>query len=235
MKTYRDEAVVLRSLRYGEADRILHLQTREHGRVSAITKGVRRTRSRLGGRLEPLSHVTVHLHPGSGEVQTLTNADLLASFDEIRAHPERLRVALTGAEAVLRLFPEQEANERLFDGFVRFLDVVEHDPAPGEALSIAFVLKLVALAGWAPQVTACASCGSAGPLTGYSISAGGAVCASCGGSALDPASLAALRELLARPLGEAATPGEAAVARVRRIASETVAEHVGSRLRMLAP
>jgi DNA repair protein RecO (recombination protein O) len=135
---------------------------------------------------------------------------------------------------VLRLFPEQEANERLFDGFVRFLDVVAHEP-PTEALSIAFVLKLVALAGWAPQVTACASCGSTGPLTGYSISAGGAVCESCGGSALDPASLAALRELLQRPLGEAATPGEAAVARVRRIASETVAEHVGSRLRMLAP
>jgi len=232
MKTYRDEAVVLRSLRYGEADRILHLQTRGHGRVSAITKGVRRTRSRLGGRLEPLSHVQVHLHQGSGEVQTLTNADLVASFDQIRADPQRLRVALTGAEAVLRLFPEQEANERLFDGFVRFLDVAAHEP-PTEALSIAFVLKLVALAGWAPQVTACASCGSTGPLTGYSISAGGAVCESCGGSALDPASLAALRELLQRPLGEAATPGEAAVARLRRIASETVAEHSGTRLRTL--
>ena len=61
MKTYRDEAVVLRSLRYGEADRILHLQTREHGRVSAITKGVRRTRSRLGGRLEPLSLSLIHI------------------------------------------------------------------------------------------------------------------------------------------------------------------------------
>jgi DNA repair protein RecO (recombination protein O) len=235
MRPYRDEAVVLRSLRYGEADRILHLQTREHGRVSAITKGVRRTRSRLGGRLEPLSHVTVHLRPGSGEVQTVTNADLIASYDEVRADADRLRIALTGAEAVLRLFPEAEANERLFDGFVRFLDVVAHDQQPHEALAVAFVLKLVALAGWAPQVTACASCGSTGPLTGYSISAGGAVCESCGGAALDAASLAALRELLARPLGEAATPGEAAVARVRRIASETVAEHVGSRLRTLAP
>lgn len=234
MKTYRDEAVVLRSLRYGEADRILHLQTRGHGRVSAITKGVRRTRSRLGGRIEPLSHVHVHLHPGSGEVQTLTNADLVASFDEIRADHRRLQVALTGAEAVLRLFPEAETNDRLFDGLVRFLDVVAHEE-PQEATGIAFVFKLVALAGWAPQVASCASCGSPGPLTGYSISAGGAVCDNCGGQALDPASLAALRELLARPLGEAPVPGEAAVARLRRIASETVAEHVGSRLRTLAP
>ena len=111
----------------------------------------------------------------------------------------------------------------------------QHADEPGDALSIAFVLKLVALAGWAPQVTSCASCGSSGPLTGYSITAGGAVCETCGGSALDPASLAALRELLARPLGEAATPGEAAVARLRGIASETVAEHAGARLRTLAP
>ncbi len=169
MKTYRDEAVVLRSLRYGEADRILHLQTRHHGRISAITKGVRRTRSRLGGRLEPLSQVQVHLHAGSGEMQTLVNADLIASFDAIRADDRRLRVALTGAEAVLRLFPEPEGNERLFDGLVRFLDVVAHDE-PQDATAIAFVLKLVALAGWAPQVTSCASCGSPGPLTGYSIS-----------------------------------------------------------------
>ena len=229
MKTYRDEAVVLRSLRYGEADRILHLQTRHHGRVSAITKGVRRTRSRLGGRLEPLSQVQVHLHAGSGEMQTLVNADLIASFDAIRADDRRLRVALTGAEAVLRLFPEAEGNERLFDGLVRFLDVVAHDE-PQDATAIAFVLKLVALAGWAPQVTSCASCGSPGPLTGYSIAAGGAVCDNCGGAALDPASLAALRELLARPLGEAAAPGEAALARIRKIASETVAEHSGTRL-----
>ena len=162
MKTYRDEAVVLRSLRYGEADRILHLQTRHHGRISAITKGVRRTRSRLGGRLEPLSQVQVHLHAGSGEMQTLVNADLIASFDAIRADERRLKVALTGAEAVLRLFPEPEGNERLFDGLVRFLDVVSHDE-PQEATAIAFVLKLVALAGWAPQVTSCASCGSPGP------------------------------------------------------------------------
>ena len=232
MKTYRDEAVVLRSLRYGEADRILHLQTRHHGRISAITKGVRRTRSRLGGRLEPLSQVQVHLHAGSGEMQTLVNADLIASFDAIRADERRLRVALTGAEAVLRLFPEPEGNERLFDGLVRFLDVVAHDE-PQEATAIAFVLKLVALAGWAPQVTSCASCGSPGPLTGYSISAGGAVCDNCGGAALDPASLAALRELLGRPLGEAAAPGEAALARIRKIASETVAEHSGTRLRTL--
>ena len=238
-RTQRSEAIVLRSFRYGEADRVVHLLTREQGRVGAISKGVRRTRSKLGGRLEPLSRVAVLLHRGSGELYTITGADLIESFDPVRADARRLGIALVGVEAVVRLFPEEAApNERLFDGLVRFLEVVERLPLAAPAgdpstdpLALAFCLKLIALAGWAPRLDACASCGEPGPLTGYSVAAGGAVCGACAGFPIDPATVPALGLLLSRPLGEAHTPSPLAMRQVRRIVDETVAEHAGSRLR----
>ena len=85
--TYKTEAVVLRSLRYSEADRILHLYTSERGRIGAIAKGIRKTKSRFGARLEPLSHVELVLHEGSGELQTVTGVDLIASHHETRSSP----------------------------------------------------------------------------------------------------------------------------------------------------
>ena len=119
------KAVVLRSFRYGEADRVVHLLTRERGRVGAVAKGVRKTRSRVGGRLEPLSHVEIVLHSGRGELATVGSVELLDSAEAVRGDVYRLGVALVGIEAVTRLFPEpDEPNEALFDGLVRFLQVV---------------------------------------------------------------------------------------------------------------
>ena len=109
-RTYKTEAVVLRSLRYSEADRILHLYTRDRGRIGAIAKGVRKTNSRFGARLEPLSHVELMLHEGSGELQTVTGAALVASHRATRESSYRLGAGLIGAEAMLRLFGEPEAN-----------------------------------------------------------------------------------------------------------------------------
>src|SRR5215470_17092898 len=105
-RTYRTETVVLRSLRYSEADRILHVYTLERGRISAIAKGIRKTKSRFGGRLEPLSHVELMLHEGSGELQTVTGAALVRSHHATREDPYRLEVGLIGAEAMLKLFAE---------------------------------------------------------------------------------------------------------------------------------
>ena len=113
-RTYTTEAVVLRSFRYGEADRVLHLYTEARGRIGAVAKGVRRTKSRFGARLEPLSHVELVLHQGRGELQTVTGASLVASHARAREDSYRLAVGLIGLEAMLRLFPEQEANERAF-------------------------------------------------------------------------------------------------------------------------
>src|SRR6266704_147929 len=111
-RSYKTEAVVLRSFRLGEADRVLHLYTLDRGRVGAVAKGVRKTKSRFGGRLEPLSHVELQLHQGSGELQTVTGADLVHHHQQARDDFYRLSVGLIGAEAMLRLFTEQKQNER---------------------------------------------------------------------------------------------------------------------------
>src|SRR5215470_16850845 len=120
-RSYTTEVVVLRSFRFGEADRVLHLYTLERGRVGAVAKGVRKTKSRFGGRLEPLSHVELVLHQGAGELQTITGVQLVRAHQPARDDYYRLSVGLIGAEAMLRLFPEQERNERAFTALTRFL------------------------------------------------------------------------------------------------------------------
>src|SRR5579871_6108511 len=179
-RTHKSEAIVLRSLRYSEADRILHLYTRERGRIGAIAKGIRKTKSRFGGRLEPLSHVELMLHEGSGELQTVTGAALIASHSKTRESPYRLAAGLIGAEAMLRLFGEPEGNPRAFTAVARFLDLLDETPETGAApeidpLVLSFQLKLLWLSGYLPHVTACVECGGS-ELAGYSTRAGGAVC-----------------------------------------------------------
>src|SRR3989475_9196382 len=124
-RTYKTEAVVLRSFRLGEADRVLHLYTLDRGRLGAVAKGIRKTKSRFGARLEPLSHVELMLHQGSGELQTVTGVELIDSHHAAREEQYRLGVGLLGAEAMLRLFTEQEANARAFQALTRFLDLLD--------------------------------------------------------------------------------------------------------------
>src|SRR5690606_26000423 len=128
-RAYKTEAIVLRSLRFAEADRILHLYTREHGRLGAIAKGARKTTSRFGARLEPLSHVELVLHRGSGELQTVTGVELLRSHRQARESPYRLGAGMIAAEAMLRLFTEPESNPRAFVAVERFLDLLDEAPA----------------------------------------------------------------------------------------------------------
>ena len=215
-RSYKTEAVVLRSFRLGEADRVLHLYTLDRGRVGAVAKGVRKTKSRFGARLEPLSHVDLMLHQGSGELQTVTGVELVRSHHESREQQYRLGVGLLGAEAMLRLFTEQEANPRAFQALTRFLDLLDDlEPlatrASLEPLALSFQLKLLWLSGYLPHLTSCADCGAENePLVGYSAKAGGAVCGNCsaGGSlALSPAGIAGIEALLARPLAEARDAG----------------------------
>ena len=162
-RTYKTEAVVLRSFRLGEADRVLHVYTADRGRVGAVAKGIRRTKSRFGARLEPLSHVELLLHQGSGELQTVTGVSLVASHHETREDPYRLAVGLIGAEAMLRLFTEQEANERAFTALTRFLDRLDEIPSRAPArpaldpLALSFQLKLLWLSGYLPHLDAASS------------------------------------------------------------------------------
>jgi len=164
-RAYKTEAVVLRSIRFGEADRVLHLYTLERGRVGAVAKGIRKTTSRFGGRLEPLSHVEALFHQGSGELHTVTGVDLIHPHSAAREDPYRLAVGLVGCESMLRLFPEQEANPRAFEALTRFLDILDELPsrAPLRAsldpLGLSFQLKLLWLSGYLPHVGSCAECG----------------------------------------------------------------------------
>ena len=214
-RNYKTEAVVLRSMRLGEADRVLHLYTLDRGRVGAVAKGIRKTKSRFGARLEPLSHVELLLHVGSGELQTITGVELVRSHRAAREDPYRLGVGLIGLEAMLRLYPEQEASARAFQALTRFLDLLDELPvrptAPAhEPLALSFQLKLLWLAGYLPHLTSCADCGGAGPLVGYSPRAGGAVCTACDDGAvltLSRRALGGIEELLRRPLADARSAG----------------------------
>ncbi len=182
--SYTTDAVVLRSFRYGEADRVLHLYTLDRGRVGVVAKGVRKTKSRFGARLEPLSHVELVLHHGRGELDTVTGASLIRAHDRVRVEPYRLQVGLIGLEAMLRLFTEQEANERAFTAVTRFLDALDGlPPAPRrpalDPLALAFQLKLLWLSGYLPHLESCVECGAVEGIVGYLPEAGGAVCDAC--------------------------------------------------------
>jgi DNA repair protein RecO (recombination protein O) len=211
-RSYKTQAVVLRSIRLGEADRVLHLYTLERGRIGAVAKGIRKTKSRFGARLEPLSHVDALLHHGSGELETVTGVELVRSHRRTREDSYRLSVGLVGAEATLRLFTEQERNPRAFAALTRFLDVLDELPArrsrPAlDPLALSFQLKLLWLSGYLPHLTSCAECGGGGALVAYSPRAGGAVCRACanGALALSAAGIAAIEGLLAKPLADAGT------------------------------
>jgi DNA repair protein RecO (recombination protein O) len=243
-RTYRTEAVVLRSFRLGEADRVLHVYTASRGRVGAVAKGVRRTKSRFGGRLEPLSHVELMLHQGSGELQTVTGAHLRASHHEAREDPYRLGVGLIGAEAMLRLFPEQEANDRAFTALTRFLDTLDEAPSLEPArpsldpLALSFQLKLLWLSGYMPHLDSCVECGLVEELVGFLPSAGGAVCRDCGPGtiSLSPEGLRSIRTLLLTPLADAHGAGLTPRAAREALAVVTASyeHHGGFRLRTLS-
>jgi DNA repair protein RecO (recombination protein O) len=242
-RIYKTEAIVLRSLRFSEADRILHLYTSERGRIGAIAKGVRKTKSRFGARLEPLSHVELMLHEGGGELQTVTGVSLVNSHHDTRELPYRLSAGLIGAEAMLRLFGEPEASERAFTALARFLDLLDEIPAGDgppmlEPLVLAFQLKLLWLAGYLPHLTSCVECGATGDVVAFSPRSGGAVCRLHDREAirLSPEGLAGAEHLLSSPLADAHAAPLAERARRDALAViiSSYEEHGGFRLRTLS-
>ncbi len=230
-------------MRLGEADRVLHVYTLERGRVGAVAKGIRRTKSRFGARLEPLSHVQLMLHQGGGELHTVTGADLISSHHLAREDGRRLGVGLVGLEAMLRLFPEEEASPRAFTALTRFLDALDEaevgdGPPARDPLALSFQLKLLWLSGYLPHLTSCAECGGDTGLAGFSPRAGGAVCGSCANGAIPLSSegIAGIEGLLGRSLAEARDVplrGRAA-AEALGVVTATYEFHGGFRLRTLS-
>jgi DNA repair protein RecO (recombination protein O) len=238
------EAVVLRSFRFGEADRVLHVYTSDQGRVGAVAKGVRKTKSRFGGRLEPFSHVELVLHRGRGELQTVTGATLVRAHDRLRADPYRLQVGLVGLEAMLRLFTEQERNDRAFLALTRFLDALDESSSLAPArpaldpIVLAFQLKLLWLSGYLPHLESCVECGREDALVAYVPAAGGAVCADCdaGGLELTAGGVLGMRALVHTPIAEARglQLGQAALREALAVLTATYEHHGGFRLKAVS-
>jgi DNA repair protein RecO (recombination protein O) len=229
---YRDEGVVLRTMRLGEADRIVSLVTRGHGKVRAVAKGVRRTTSRFGGRLEPLSHVTMLCWRGR-ELDIVNQAEVLDSFRPVREDLSRVGKAFTLLEVVDQLSQEGHANPRLYDMLVGALRVLEQrDPA---ALVPAFLLKVLALEGSAPVVDVCVACGEDAELVAFDPVEGGVLCRSCRrGRALGPGTLELVRRVLGGGLSSVLDePDGPAVADAGELAAEAMEAHLDRRLRSL--
>jgi DNA repair protein RecO (recombination protein O) len=235
--SFKTEAIVLRSIRYGEADRVLHLYTPERGRVGEVAKGVRRVKSRMGGRLEPLSRVRLVLHQGRGELCTISQADTVQAHAGLRERRGSLERATQACEAVLRLLDSTEPNLPAYNLLCHELALLDSSAAASRrAQALAFRLKLLLAAGFAPELASCASCGEAEHLGGFSPSAGGIVCAGCeaGSFPLGEEAHRYLVTALARPLAEAPEAPEPALSQADRAIAETVEYHAHVRLRRVA-
>jgi len=238
----KTDAVVLRSMRYGEADRILHVYTPQRGRLSAIAKGVRRARSRFGGRLEPFFRVQMELHEGRGELLTVTGAQTVEGHPRLRADAGALDAAARACDAVGRLFETTEPHPGVFNLLCRQLSLLDEQAAgvrqpTGRRGALAFRLKLLLAAGLAPQLGACASCGEREHLVGFSGAAGGVVCAACeaGSFALGEDAYRFMTDALGRALTEAPAAGEQALAEVERAIAATLEHHAHVRLMPASP
>jgi DNA repair protein RecO (recombination protein O) len=231
-------AIVLSSRPLGEADRIVRLFTRELGRVDAVVKGVRKTTSRWGGRLEPFNVCDLVLHPGRS-LYTVTQAQLVDVFARLRADREGLSAAAIVCEAAAGLTPEREPEERVFAllrNTLREVDRGISGRAVESPLVLGALLKLLYEAGYLPVLEHCAACGSGGRALGFSAARGGRVCGDCSGEAvpITPEAIDALAEAIARPLAELREqPASAATGEALRDVHQLYAYHTGLRLRAL--
>ncbi len=205
MSLYRDEAIVLRTHKLGEADRIVTLLTRQHGKVRAVGKGVRRTTSRFGSRLEPFMHGDLQLSTGRN-LDIVTQAETIGPYGRALAGDYSLytvgTVMLETAERLVDAEHEPALQQYwLLVGGVRALATRER--APGLVLD-SYLLRAFAVAGWAASFHDCARCGEPGPHHAFNVQSGGAVCPSCrppGSASPAPETFALLAALLAGDWG----------------------------------
>ncbi|WP_436792638.1 DNA repair protein RecO [Actinospongicola halichondriae] len=227
---YRDEGVVLRTYKLGEADRIVVLATAAHGKVRAVAKGVRKTKSKFGSRLEPLSHVDVQLYEGRN-LDTITQVESIDTFRAIRDDLDRYGSAVGVLEVIDQIAMEGEVDQRRYAMLVGVLRTISTNDNP--LVVPAFYLKVLAHEGFQPEVDACVSCGNGDPLVSIDLLAGGMLCQDCRqGRKVSPEALRLLRAVLggglASVLAEEPSP---AVAEVGAIATEAVEHHLERRLR----
>ncbi len=231
------EAVVLRAMKYGEADRILHVFTPDHGRRSVIARGARRPKSKLGGRLEPPSLVELQLHEGRGDIATVTGVTTIAALPRLRDRLDSIDAAMHACDDVGRLFGDGEPHPPIFHLLVNHLKALDQTlEAASIGHQLSFRLKLLLGAGLAPQLGACARCGSAGPLVAFSGEDGGLLCGQCSppaGFAVNPALPDVMRAAIGSPLAQAPEPAPLVARQFDRALTDLAEHHMGARLRGL--
>jgi DNA repair protein RecO (recombination protein O) len=234
MALYRERGVVLRTIKLGESDRIVTFATEGRGKVRAVAKGVRKTKSRFGARLEPLTHVSLQIYETRGDLDIVTQAETIDAFRAVREDLDRLTQATALLEAVDHLVQEGEENPRMLQMLLGALRTLEAGPAP--LVVPAFFWKLLAQEGFRPILEECASCG--GPeIHAFDLDIGGVLCRTCAGGAprLTPGGLALLRRMLGGDLVTVlAEPASSAGYEVEHLATRALESHVERRMRSMS-
>jgi DNA repair protein RecO (recombination protein O) len=227
---YRDQGIVLRTYKLGEADRIVSFMTERHGKVRAVAKGVRKTKSKFGARLEPPTHVALQLYEGR-ELDIVTQAESIDHFRAIREDLDRLTRAVTMLEAVDQLSLEREPNPEIYRMLLGGLKAIADR---NSALLVAgFHWKLLALEGFRPVVEHCAVCEREDAIVAFDPEVGGLLCSDHRqGTRVSPEAVEMLREILggrlATALDRPASPG---THEVDQLATRVMEHHLERRLR----
>jgi DNA repair protein RecO (recombination protein O) len=223
----------LRTIRLGEADRIVTLMTEQHGKVRAVAKGVRRTTSKFGSRLEPLSHVALLGWQGRGDLDTINQVEVIDTFRPVREDLDRMSAAMSMLEVVDQIGQERHGNPRLYEMLVGAMTALAGHNSP--MVAPASFLKVLALEGSEPVLEVCVSCGEEDTeaLVAFDLVEGGVLCRSCRrGRALSPGGLALLRRTLGGGLaGVLAEPRSPITDEVTALATEAMEAHLDRRLR----
>ncbi len=230
MTLYRDQGVALRTYKLGEADRIVSFITERHGKVRAVAKGVRKTRSKFGARLEPTSHVAIQLYEGR-ELDIVTQAESIDHFRAIRDDLDRLARAVTMLETVDQVALEREPNPALYKMLVGALRSLEEANRP--LLVAGFHWKLLALEGFRPVVETCVMCEEDQDLVAFDPSEGGLLCSRHRrGTRVSPEAVELMRLILGGRLAVALEePESPATHEVDHLATRVVEHHLERRLR----
>jgi len=233
---YRDQGVVLRTIKLGETDRIVTILAHGHGKVRAVAKGVRKPGSRFGARLEPTVHLLFQCYRGR-ELDVVTQVETIDANRALREHYGGLTHAISMLEAVDQVAPEREPIPALYRMLVGALRTLAATPSP--IVSTGFFWKLLSLEGLHPVVDACVHCDAADDLVAFDAHEGGALCASCaryGGRSIRPETLEALRRILGGDLRSvlAVPPDAATLGELERLALGALESHLERRLRSAA-
>jgi DNA repair protein RecO (recombination protein O) len=230
---YRDHAVVLRTWKLGEADRIVSFHTHQHGKVRAVAKGVRRTRSKFGARLEPFSHVAVQLYRGRGDLDTITQVETVDRFTALREDADRFARAEAMMEAVDQVAQDREPDPDLHVMLVRALRTLNEQDSP--MVVAAFFLKLLAHEGLSPRLDGCVACNREGPFEAFDPIEGGVLCRTCRrGRPISDEAVVVLRQILGGGLAGVLASGSTDVAdEVQQLATLLLETHLERRLKVM--